>query len=115
MLPAEMVPAPMRIPHFIGSPNAGMGGGAPPLLPRAAAISAALADLREIARRHLETFLERIDGLPDRCRGAFLPVSLCEPYMREMEKPSYNPFETAVTLPQWRRQWSLWRAAKRWG
>ncbi|MEJ0093568.1 MAG: phytoene/squalene synthase family protein [Methylocella sp.] len=78
------------------------------------AISAALADLRNLARRHLEAFLTRIEGLPERCRGAFLPVSLCEPYLREMEKPGYNPFETAVALPQWRRQWILWRAAKRW-
>jgi phytoene synthase len=79
------------------------------------AIFAALADVRELARRHLETFLVRIEGLPQRSRGGFLPVSLCEPYLREMERPGYNPFETAVTLPQWRRQWFLWRAAKRWG
>ncbi|HUB64854.1 MAG TPA: phytoene/squalene synthase family protein, partial [Methylocella sp.] len=45
---------------------------------------------------------------------AFLPVCLCEPYLRLMEKPSYDPFKTVIELPQWRRQWILWRASSRW-
>lgn len=79
------------------------------------AIGAALADMRTLARDHLEIFLTRIEGLPDSCKPGFLPVALCEPYLRQMEKPGYNPFGTVVTLPQWRRQWALWRAAKNWG
>ncbi len=59
--------------------------------------------------------MTRIEGLPDACRPAFLPISLCEPNLRQMEKPGYEPFETLVELPQWRRQWILWRAAKNWG
>jgi phytoene synthase len=31
-----------------------------------------------------------------------------------MERPDYDPFKTAVEVPQWRRQWALWRAARRW-
>ncbi len=79
------------------------------------AVSAALADMRALAREHLEVFLSRIEGLPDRCKPGFLPVALCEPYLRQMEKPGYDPFKTPVELPQWRRQWILWRAAKNWG
>ena len=79
------------------------------------AIDAALADMRTLARDHLEVFLTRIEGLPDSCKAGFLPVALCEPYLRQMEKPGYDPFKTSVELPQWRRQWSLWRAAKAWG
>ncbi len=79
------------------------------------AICCVLAEVRALARDHLETFLLRVEGLPDRCRAAFLPVSLCEPYLRQMDKADYDPFETLVTLPQWRRQWILWRAAKTWG
>jgi phytoene synthase len=78
-------------------------------------IHAALADLRGLARKHLDVFLTRIEGLPDACLPAFLPIALCEPYLRQMEKPGYDPFETVVQLPQWRRQWTLWRAAKNWG
>jgi phytoene synthase len=79
------------------------------------AIRAALADMRGLARDNLDVFMTRIEGLPDACRPAFLPISLCEPNLRQMEKPGYEPFETIVQLPQWRRQWILWRAAKNWG
>ncbi len=78
------------------------------------ALLAALADLCALARDHLDTFLARIEGLPESCRPAFLPISLCEAYLRAMEKPGYDPFRTVVSLPQWRRQWILWRAARRW-
>ena len=30
------------------------------------------------------------------------------------EPPGYDPFKTALEVPQWRRQWALWRAARRW-
>jgi phytoene synthase len=79
------------------------------------AVLAALADLRAVARAHLDIFYAKLPGLPDKSRPTFLPVCLCEPYLRLMEKPSYDPFTTVAELPQWRRQWILWRAARRWG
>jgi 15-cis-phytoene synthase len=79
------------------------------------AVPAALADLRAVARAHLDTFDARLHSLPEKSRPAFLPVCLCEPYLRLMEKPGYDPCRTVVELPQWRRQWILWRAARRWG
>ncbi len=78
------------------------------------AILAALSDVRALARDNLDVFMARIEGLPEACLPAFLPIGLCEPYLRQMEKPGYDPFQTPVQLPQWRRQWSLWRAAKNW-
>ena len=44
---------------------------------------------------------------------AFLPVALVPGYLAAMERPGYDPFKTAVEVPQWRRQWVLWRAARR--
>jgi phytoene synthase len=79
------------------------------------AVLAAIADLRAVARAHLDIFYAKLPGLPDKSRPAFLPVCLCEPYLRLMEKPGYEPFKTIIELPQWRRQWILWRAARRWG
>ncbi|ACK51775.1 Squalene/phytoene synthase [Methylocella silvestris BL2] len=78
------------------------------------ALLAALEEFRALARSHLEIFLTRIEGLPDLARPAFLPICLCEPYLRLMEGKCYDPFKTNVVLPQWRRQWALWRAAKHW-
>jgi phytoene synthase len=78
-------------------------------------VLAALAHLPALARAHLDIFYAKLPALPDKSRPAFLPVCLCEPYLRLMEKPGYEPFKTVIELPQWRRQWILWRAARRWG
>ncbi|MGC2392782.1 MAG: phytoene/squalene synthase family protein, partial [Methylovirgula sp.] len=44
--------------------------------------------------------------------GAYLPLALCEPYLREMERSGYDPFASRIDLPEWRRLWLLWRAAR---
>jgi 15-cis-phytoene synthase len=79
------------------------------------AVRAALADMRALARRHLDQFTAGLDSLPDKCKPAFLPACLCEPYLQLMEGRGYDPFKTIIELPQWRRQWIIWRAARRWG
>jgi len=81
----------------------------------ATAERAALAELRAFARRHLKNFAAQLPSSPEKCRPVFLPLSLCEAYLQRMEKPEYDPFKTIVELPQWRRQWILWRASRRWG
>jgi 15-cis-phytoene synthase len=78
-------------------------------------VLAALTEMRAITRAHLEIFYAKLPDLLDKCRPAFLPVCLCEPYLRQMEQPGYDPFKTLIELPQWKRQWILWRAARRWG
>jgi phytoene synthase len=70
-----------------------------------------LAELRALARRHLASMRESMPARAGVIAPAFLPARLCEPYLRQMEKPGYDPFRTAVGLPKWRRQWILWRAA----
>jgi 15-cis-phytoene synthase len=75
----------------------------------------ALADMRVLARAHNNIFYAKLPGLPNKVRPAFLPVCLCEPYLRLMEKPGYDAFKTTIELPQWKRQWILWRDARRWG
>jgi 15-cis-phytoene synthase len=79
------------------------------------ALLSALADLRALVRRHLDIFDARLPSLPEKSKPAFLPLSLCQPYLQLMGKQGYDPFRTIVELPQWRRQWILWRAARRWG
>jgi phytoene synthase len=76
---------------------------------------AALAELRAFARVHLNGFAASLPSLPENLRPALLGVALCEPHLKAMEKPGYEPLKTIVELPQWKRQWILWRAARRWG
>ena len=72
----------------------------------------ALGMLRSRARAHLEAFEALIARVPAAARPAFLPVALVPGYLAAMERPDYDPFRTAIDVPQWRRQWTLWRAAR---
>ncbi len=73
-------------------------------------LSAALSDLRALARGHLAEAAPVIRRLPDRVMPALLPVALVRPTLEQMERGG-DPFVPA-TIPQWRRQWLLWRASR---
>ena len=77
------------------------------------ALRAALAELRGFARAQLDLFAVRRGSLPSATAPAFLPVALAPAYLDRMERRDYDPFKTPVEVPQWRRQWILWRAAKK--
>ena len=62
---------------------------------------------------HLAAFEAALPRVPAAAMPAFLPVALVAGYLAAMERPGYDPFKTAVEVPQWRRQWALWRAARR--
>jgi phytoene synthase len=72
-------------------------------------LSSALADLRAITRRHLDQVRTLRATIPPAAEPAFRPLALVEPYLRQMEKRDYDPFNTPVDLPQWRRIWALWK------
>lgn len=72
-----------------------------------------LKELREIARNHLTRLTSLTDTIPAAVKSAFLPVALVEPYLRQMERSGYDPYRSIITLPAWRRQWIVWRAARR--
>jgi phytoene synthase len=73
----------------------------------------ALGMLRTRAREHLAAFESQLAGVPSATMPAFLPVALVPGYLAVMESRDYDPFRTSVEVPQWRRQWVLWRAARR--
>jgi 15-cis-phytoene synthase len=73
---------------------------------------AGLAEMRELARLHLAELGRYGAQVPMQASPAFLPVALVPSALARMEGPRYDPFNV-VELPQWRRQWILWRAASR--
>jgi 15-cis-phytoene synthase len=75
-------------------------------------VRAALADFRQQARSHLDRIRNGVGKLPDLLVPALLPVALVCPYLARMERADYDPFRTVVEVPQWRKQWLLWRAAR---
>ncbi len=75
-------------------------------------LKGACADLRGVARRHLEAVRAQHAALAPAARLAFLPLALAEDYLAAMERVSYDPLNTLVEIPRWRRLWRLWRAAR---
>jgi phytoene synthase len=76
-------------------------------------LAAALAELRRTARRHFEAARLSASDAAASAHPAFLPVALCPAYLRMMDRRGYDPFTTPIELPQWRKQWILWRAVRR--
>jgi phytoene synthase len=77
------------------------------------ALRRVLADLRGVARRHLDAARAGMAGLDPALGPAFLPLALVEPRLRLMERAGYDPLAGVADLGPWRRQWTLWRAARR--
>ncbi len=77
-----------------------------------AELRAALAELRLHVRQHLESAQKLAADAPSAIAPALLPATLVRPALDRMEKRSYQPFKP-FEIPQWRRQWTLWRAARR--
>jgi phytoene synthase len=75
-------------------------------------LSAALAEMRELARDHLQAFKALMPTMAAAAVPAFLPVALVPLYLHRMEARDYDPFRTGIAVAQWRRQWALWRAAR---
>jgi phytoene synthase len=76
-------------------------------------LRAALAELRQHIRRYLQSFEAALPTLPAAAIPALLPVALVPLTLARMERTDYDPFRTDANVPQWRRQWTLWRAARR--
>jgi phytoene synthase len=75
-------------------------------------LRAAFAAMRLRAREHLAKAHELTKGVPAAVLPAFLPVALVSPLLHRMEEEGSDPF-VPVEIAQWRRQWRLWRAARR--
>ncbi len=74
------------------------------------ALQAALAQLRRRIREHLDQARALIAAAPAAIMPAFLPLALVPAFLDRLDRS--DPF-TPVEIPQWRRQWILWRAARR--
>jgi phytoene synthase len=74
-------------------------------------LRAACAELRLRARQHLTAARRLLPSVPEAAMPALLPAALVHPVLARMERRSYRPFQPR-DVPQWRRQWALWRAAR---
>jgi 15-cis-phytoene synthase len=77
------------------------------------ALRAALAEMRERVRHHLEESARLLPQADARIAPAFLPLALVPLYLRELERRDYAPFRSVVDVPRWRKLWALWWRARR--
>jgi phytoene synthase len=73
----------------------------------------ALKELRGQARQHYRELDRMLPSLLKPVQPVFLPLILADAYLAQMDRRSYDPFRTPVELSQFKRQWILWRAARR--
>ena len=73
-----------------------------------APLRAALAELRNLAHRHLDAAREPMLAIAPSALPAFLPLTLVRPSLDRLERD--DPFAPKEISP-WRRQWLIWRAA----
>jgi phytoene synthase len=78
-----------------------------------AGLRAVLAGLRDHVRAAFARFAAAAPAIPAPCAPAFLPATLTPQLLAWLDAAAADPF-TEVKAPQWRRQWALWRAARRW-
>ncbi len=76
-------------------------------------LRAALAELRAHARGAFAQFQAAAAEVADRCAPAFLAAAVVPSLLARLDRAAGDPF-ALVEVPQWRRQWAIWRAARRW-
>ena len=75
-------------------------------------LRSALADLRDSARLHLRQAQDMARTALPEVMPALLPVALAGATLARMERGDYDPF-VPLDIAPWRRQWLIWRAARR--
>jgi 15-cis-phytoene synthase len=75
-------------------------------------LAAALGEMRDLAREHLEAAQAEAGKLPAALRPAFAPVAPVAPYLAASERCA-DPLQVEIAINPVRRQWRIWRAARR--
>lgn len=75
-------------------------------------LRAALAELRREARMHLQAARRLLPAAVPAVIPALLPLASTAATLARMERSDDDPF-VPVDVSQWRRQWLIWRAARR--
>jgi phytoene synthase len=76
-------------------------------------LAAALRELRDTAREHFAKAEKAVAGLPHDISPAYAPLAFLPGYLAALERGAGAPFGAVVEVAQWRRQWALWRWARR--
>lgn len=77
------------------------------------ALTSALAELCAHAAAQITALRGLQTSIDPASAPAFLTASTASLLLRRATNPGFDPFAEQLDLPQWRKQWILWRAASR--
>jgi 15-cis-phytoene synthase len=77
------------------------------------ALARVLQKLASLAAERLRQARQHRGDIPSAALPAFLPLALVEDYLAAIERAGLTILEQVPEVPQWRRQWRLWRMARR--
>lgn len=77
------------------------------------ALARVLRRMRALASERLFQARRHRRDVPAAALPAFLPLALVEDYLAVMERSGLAMLDVVPEVPQWRRQWRLWRMARR--
>ena len=77
------------------------------------ALARVIGKLIGIAQERLGQARSERGSIPEAAMVAFLPASLTEAYLRTLARRASDVIDHVVEVPQWRRQITLWRMARR--
>lgn len=77
------------------------------------AIAQVAGELRRLAATRLAEAKQALAGCERGLLPAFLPLAIVEPTLDRMARPDFSPLRDVVEFSPLRRQWLLWRAARR--
>lgn len=72
-------------------------------------LRAVLAEMRGLVRSHVARARAGMGLNAALIAPAFAGLAVAGLYLRRMEKHGYQPFAAVPEVPQWRRQWAMWR------
>lgn len=79
-----------------------------------ARVRAVVGEMCEHVRHHLKRFAQAFDtGGSSALAPAYLQTGLLPPFLKALEKYAEDPRNSIPDISQWRRQWSMWRTARR--
>lgn len=78
-----------------------------------AGLKEALAAMRREARVHCARLQAALFEHRSDANAVFLPALLVPLYLDRIERARDRPFAAAAEVPLWRRQWRMWRLARR--
>ena len=89
------------------------GAAGPLAAPAGSELRAALAELRHLARTRLAESRDAAKGLDQALLPAFLTTATVGLYLDRMEGAAFDPLRDIADISPVRRQWTLWRAARK--